>query len=217
LDVALAVLCALGYLELGQFGGLNIREQLGTADAQSGPDPLLLAAPALLLLAGALLTLRLFPLGAAIGARLAAQGRGATSMLAFSQVSRASSAFGRLTLLLTLSVGVGLFALNYQASLGRNVADRAAYVAGADQLVAVGAGAQSEAKMNQSLAALPGVQGVTPLFRSQATSTDDPTAIVGTLAVDPATFAGVSNWRDDYAAQPLDGLMREMAAHTQGA
>ena len=72
LDVALAVLCALGYLELGQFGGLNIREQLGTTDAQTGPDPLLLAAPALLLLAGALLTLRVFPLGAAIGARLAA-------------------------------------------------------------------------------------------------------------------------------------------------
>lgn len=216
LDVALAVLCALGYLELGQFGGLNIREQLGTADAQTGPDPLLLAAPALLLLAGALLTLRVFPLGAAIGARLAAWGRGATSMLAFSQVSRVSSAFGRLTLLLTLSVGVGLFALNYQASLGRNVADRAAYLAGADELVAVGSGAQPLAKMNQRLAAMPGVQSVTPIFRSQASSADDPGAIVGTLAVDPATFAGVSNWRDDYAAQPLDALMREMVAHAQG-
>jgi putative ABC transport system permease protein len=217
LDVALAVLCALGYLELGQFGGLNIREQLGATDAQSGPDPLLLAAPALLLLAGALLTLRLFPLGAAIGARLAAQGRGATGMLAFSQVSRVSSAFGRLTLLLTLSVGVGLFALNYQASLGRNVADRAAYLAGADELVTVGNGAPPAAKMNQLLAAMPGVQGVTGVFRSQANSADDPAAIVGTLALDPATFAGVSSWRDDYATQPLDALMREMAAHAQGA
>src|SRR5262249_32079130 len=163
--------------ELGQFGGLNIREQLGTTDAQTGPDPLLLAAPALLLLAGALLTLRLFPLGAAIGARLAAGGRGATGMLAFSQVSRVSSAVG----LLTLSVGVGLFALNYQASLGRNVADRAAYVAGADELVAVGSGAQPETKMNQLLASMPGVQGVAPIFRSQASSADDPGAIVGTL------------------------------------
>jgi putative ABC transport system permease protein len=217
LDVALAILCALGYLELGQFGGLNIREQLGNTDAQTGPDPLLLAAPALLLLAGALLTLRLFPFGAAIGARLAAQGRGATGMLAFSQVSRVSSAFGRLTLLLTLSVGVGLFALNYQASLGRNVADRAAYVAGADELVAVGSGAQPLAKVNQRLAALPGVQGVTPIFRSQASSADDLAAIVGILAVDPATLAGVSSWRDDYAAQPLDTLMHEMATHAQGA
>jgi predicted lysophospholipase L1 biosynthesis ABC-type transport system permease subunit len=137
-------------------------------------------------------------------------------MLAFSQVSRVSSAFGRLTLLLTLSVGVGLFALNYQASLGRNVADRAAYVAGADELLAVGTGAQPLAKMNQRLSAMPGVQGVTPIFRSQASSAEDPAAIVGTLAVDPATFAGVSSWRDDYATQPLDTLMREMAAHAQG-
>jgi putative ABC transport system permease protein len=216
LDVALAVFCALGYLELGQFGGLNIREQLGTTDAQTGPDPLLLAAPALLLLAGALLTLRLFPLGAAIGARLAAQGRGATGMLAFSQVARVSGAFGRLTLLLTLSVGVGLFALNYQASLGRNVADRAAYVAGADELLAVGTGAQPEAKMRQVLTVMPGVQGVTSVFRSDAHSQDS-ALIIGTLAIDPATFAGASNWRDDYATQPLDTLLREMAAHAQGA
>jgi putative ABC transport system permease protein len=216
LDVALAILCALGYLELGQFGGLNIREQLGNTDAQTGPDPLLLAAPALLLLAGALLTLRLFPLGSAIGARLAAQGRGATGMLAFSQVSRASSAFGRLTLLLTLSVGVGLFALNYQASLARNIVDRAAYVAGADELLAVGPGAQPEATMNQRLAAMPGVRGVSAAFRGQASSADDPAAIVEILAVDPTTFANVSNWRDDYATQPLDTLMRDMAAHAQG-
>jgi len=216
LDVALVVLCALGYLELGQFGGLNIREQLGDANAQSGPDPLLLAAPGLLLLAGALVTLRLFPLGAALGARLAARGRGATAMLAFAQVARVSSAFGRLTLLLTLSVGVGVFALNYQSSLARNVADRAAYITGADELVTVGSGAPQDAAMAKRLAALPGVQGVTGVFRSHAFSSEDVTAVCGTLAVDPATFAGVSNWRADYAAQPLAMLMSEMGAHAQG-
>jgi putative ABC transport system permease protein len=216
LDVALAALCALGYLELGQFGGLNIRAQLGDANTQSGPDPLLLAAPGLLLLAGALLTLRLFPLGAALGARLSAQGRGATGMLAFSQMARVSSAFGRLTLLLTLSVGLGVFALNYQASLARNVVDRAAYVAGADELVAVGSGAQDPSIMRKRLAAIPGVQGVTTVFRSHADTTEEPIGTVGVLAVDPASFASVANWRDDYAAQPLGALMSEMGAHAQG-
>jgi putative ABC transport system permease protein len=217
LDVALALLCALGYLELGQFGGLNIREQLGDANAQSGPDPLLLAAPGLLLLAGALLTLRLFPLGAALGARLSAQGRGATGMLAFSQVARVSGAFGRLTLLLTLAVGLGVFALNYQASLARNIVDRAAYAAGGDELVRMSGGAPEPATMRKRLSAMPGVQTVTPVYRSHVNSDDTLISTVSVLAVDPSDFGKVANWRADYAAQPLDTLMSEMRARQQGS
>jgi predicted lysophospholipase L1 biosynthesis ABC-type transport system permease subunit len=39
---------------------------------------------------------------------------------------------------------------------------------------------------------------------------------VSVLAVDPADFATVANWRDDYASQPLDALMSELRAHGQG-
>jgi predicted lysophospholipase L1 biosynthesis ABC-type transport system permease subunit len=137
-------------------------------------------------------------------------------MLAFSQVSRVSGAFGRLTLLLTLSVGLGVFALNYQASLARNVVDRAAYAAGADERVTLGSGAPDAPAMRKRLTALPGAQVVTPVYRSHVDSDTPPINTASVLAVNPGDFAKVANWRDDFAAQPLDALMREMSAHAQG-
>jgi len=127
LDLALVVLCVVGYLELGQFGGLNVRAQLGLTTSL-GPDPLQLITPGLLLVAGALVALRLFPLAARLGGWFAARGRGAVGQLTFAQVARASSRFTRLTLVLTLGVGLGLFALTFQTSLARNASDRAAYI-----------------------------------------------------------------------------------------
>src|SRR5262249_9113868 len=128
LDLALAALCFVGYLELNQFGDVTTRQHL----AGGGASPFLLVTPALLLLAGALLLLRLFPLSAALGARLAARGRGATSLLALAQVERSSGRYSRMTLLLVLAVGMGVFALTFDASLAVNAHDRATYAVGAD-------------------------------------------------------------------------------------
>src|SRR5262249_6287130 len=100
LDVALAVICMLGYVELGQFGGTWTRLALN-----GGTSPLWLLAPALLLLAGALFVLRLIPLAASVGARLAARRTGLTTLLAFAQVERNPSRYARMTLLLVLAVG----------------------------------------------------------------------------------------------------------------
>ncbi len=74
----------VGYLELGQFGGTQTRLDLGS----QANSPLLLITPALLLLSGGLLLLRLFPLAAGLGARIASRGRGIVSMLAFAQIER---------------------------------------------------------------------------------------------------------------------------------
>lgn len=216
LDIALAVLCAIGYLELGRFGGVSTRQQLGNAST----SPLLLVTPALLLLAGALLVLRIFPLGAALGARLASRGRGLTSLLAFSQVERSPRRYSRITLLLVLAVGLGLFALTFDTSLQQNVHDRATYAVGAgmrmEQNFAEG-GARG-GQIASELAQLSGVLGVTPVYRTQASTTPDQgSSQLDLLGIDPATWpgdAGVTSWRSDYADQPLSALMNGMHAHT---
>jgi len=217
LDVALAVLCLLGYLELGQFGGAATRVQLGTS-----ASPLLLATPALLLLAGALLVLRFIPLGAALGARLAARGRGLTSMLAFAQVERSPNRYARMALLLVLAVGLGLFAVTFNASLARNAADRVAYDTGADVRVQTlqPEGDTLEQRTIAGLAKLPGVQVVSPAWRVHATTSQDqgnqPTDI---LALDPVTFGSVADgtsWRPDYADLPLSRLLGDLRAHARG-
>src|SRR5262249_32096862 len=151
---------------LGQFGGLDVREQLG--QQRIGPDPLLLVTPGLVLLAGGLVTLRLLPLGARVGAWLAARGRGAPALLAFAQVARSTRQFSRLALLLTLAVGLAVFALTFNASLDRNAADHAAYAAGGDLRLQSGSPARAYhfTTLDDRLAALPGVTAVTSLYRT---------------------------------------------------
>lgn len=218
LDVALAVLCLIGYVELDQFGGVGTRQQLGSASS----SPLLLVTPALLLLAGALIVLRIFPMGAALGARIAARGKGLTSLLAFSQVERSPRRYSRMTLLLVLAVGLGLFALTFDASLQQNARDRATYTAGADVRIDVryGEGNGRGTRFAQQLQKMPGVLGVAQAYRTEANTTPDQGSNqVDVLGLDPNTFeqdAGSISWRSDYADEPLSSLMSDMSAHSHG-
>ncbi len=217
LDIALAILCIVGYVELGQFGGLNVRAQLGQTSAV-GPDPLQLVTPGLLLIAGALVALRLFPIAARLGAWLAARGRGAVGALTFAQVARASSRFTRLTLVLTLGVGLGLFALTFQTSLARNANDRAAYATGSDERVTFADFVQGEGlpyPLPPLFAKEPGVLSSTPIYRAAGviTNSDQTTTPVDVLAIDPATFANTAYWRADYASQSLPSLLRTLTSH----
>lgn len=219
LDVGLAVLCLVGYLELGQFGGLDVRQQLGQS-ATSTPDPLQMVAPLLLLLAGALILLRLLRLIAEALAWLAGRGRGATRMLAFSQVARASGTFTRLTLLLTLAVGLSVFALTFRATLDRASADRAAYAAGGDQIMELDPiiqRTQYATLLGAKVAQLPGVLAATPVVRVPAKATqDEGGGDIGLLGIAPDSFASVAYWRDDYAGAPLPALLAAMRQHEMG-
>jgi hypothetical protein len=219
LDLGLVVLCAAGYLELGEFGGLNVRQQLGQSSSSGGADPFQLVAPALLLVAGALVALRLFPLATRAGSWLAGRMRGATAMLALAQIDRAVSQFARLALLLTLSVGLGIFALTFQASLRSNALLEASFQVGSDERVVLEspvAGTPPTAPFQSQIAAMPGVLSITPVYRTLATNDSDATN-VNLLAIDPATFAETANWSSDFASKPLATLMEEMQAHTQAA
>ena len=215
LDVGLALLCAIGYLELSQFGATQMRLALGDSGNQSS-SPLLLLTPALLLLAGGLLLLRFVPLSARLGAWLASRGRGLTMLLAFAQIERTPARYARLTLLLALAVGLGLFALVFDASLTQSIHDSAAYGAGADVRISVNplVSQQQESDYLARLQALPGVRQATPLYRTYASTSQDLDNLgVDILCVDPATFTGVASstsWRDDFAAQSLPDLMRQM-------
>ena len=218
LDLVLAGLCALGYLELGQFGGLSVRAQFGQPTTAT-PDPLLLATPALLLLAGALLSLRLFPQAAHLLAGIAARGKGAPGMLAFSQVARISGPFSRLALLLTLSIGLGFFALTFQASIGQNAADRAAYATGGDLrliLQDTARGTAGAAKLRPRFMQIPGIRDATPVYRSTGHTVDESSFNVAVMGIEPASFGNVAYWRDDYADRPLSALLGEMRTHPAG-
>lgn len=217
-DVQVAVVCVLAFVDLGMFGGLGAREQVGS----STQSPVLLAAPGLLLLAGALALVRVFPYAVELGVRLAARMRGATALLAFAQVARNPVGPSRLTLLLALAVGLGLFGLVFDSSLSRNAADRASYTAGADLRLIQGSaepGAMDQ-RLQSRLRALPGVQSLTPAYRDQLfTLPEEGASGVGLLAVDPTTWArvaGATSWRADYASESPTQLMNGLRTHEWG-
>lgn len=216
LDLGLVVLCGAGYAELLSFGGLSTRAQLNSLNTGPAPvDYVQIAAPSLLLLAGALVLQRVMPLALRQGAWLAARGRSATGMLAFAQVTRASSAFNRLTLLLTLAVGLGLFSLTFQTTIARSATDDANYTVAANERVVIkpqSEGTQSTLDFAAKFAKMPGVQRVSPLYRGIAlTLPNQGGQNIDILGVDPATFAQTAIWRSDYASQSLPSLMRILA------
>ena len=220
LDFALAALCVVGYLELSAFGGTGTRTAAG---GTGGASPLLLVTPGLLLLAGALLALRLLPILAGWATRLAARGSGPTALLAFAQVERNPNRYSRLTLLLVLAVGLGLFALAFDASLTQNAYDHAAYASGASVRIQTlfSVTAHDEPGYERQLARLPGVRAVTPVYRGQE---DNPinggNSQTEVLGIDPSSFgqvAGPVAWESRYAASSLDSLLSGMSAHSRGA
>jgi ABC-type lipoprotein release transport system permease subunit len=220
LDIALALAAVAGYIELGQFGGFGVRSQLAST-ASGGASVVMLVAPGLLLLAGALVMLRCLPLVSRAGVRLASRLRGPVGLLSFAQIARGSGTYTMLMLLLTLTVSLSLFALTFQSSLGRNTADRAAYVTGGDKRVTISdtlEGTGQVAQIQQQMQRLPGVTAMTPLIRSRGSVAPNfGTLDAQVLGIDPATCAQVAYWRDDYAATPLTTLLAQMRQHAGAA
>jgi putative ABC transport system permease protein len=220
LDLALAGFCVVGYLELSQFGGLDVRNLLAQ-NSSGNPSVLLLAAPALLLLAGGLVLLRIVPPLLKMGFQRAARARGATGVLAFAQLTRGAARFSRLTLLLTLAVAMGLFALTFASSLDRNAADRAEYQTGGDERVVLNQGivdTPETQRIAPHMAQLPGVIAATGLVHTSAqTPTNEGNRQIPVTAVDPATFASAAYWRADYANQSLASLLDGLRRHVAGA
>jgi hypothetical protein len=83
LDLALAGLSLLGYWQLRRYRGPLLEE-----DGRNELDPFLFAAPALLLLAGSLLALRLVPLAARLADRTLSSTRGIVGALGPAQLAR---------------------------------------------------------------------------------------------------------------------------------
>ena len=132
LDLALVAVAGLGIWQLRITGA-----PLG-GGAPAGPgdvDPVLVLAPALGLLAGALLVLRLVPAVARGGELLAHRVRGLVAGLGGWQLARRPDAVARPTLLLVLGVAVGVLAATYGTTWRVSQEDQAEVAVGADLVV----------------------------------------------------------------------------------
>ncbi len=125
-DLALLVLAGVAVWQLSTY-----RSPVTTPGA-ARLDPVLVAAPALLLLAGAVLALRLLPLVSGLGERLAARSRSLVSPLAAWEVGRRPARAAGAVLLLTLALGVGSFSQSFLSTWRTSQVDQVDLATGTD-------------------------------------------------------------------------------------
>ncbi|MHC3470328.1 FtsX-like permease family protein [Streptomyces sp. 7R007] len=176
-DLGLLAVAGVAYWQLGRQGAVSAGRS-GTL----GIDPLLVAAPALALLAGTVLTLRLLPLTARLAERRAAGGRGLAAAFAGWQLSRRPTRAAGPVLLLVLAVALGMLAIGQGASWARSQRDQADFAAGAP--VRVLAAGEDDLGRTETYAAVPHVRAATPAVRTELPLSGGRTAAV--LALDTA-------------------------------
>ncbi|MFJ9814613.1 FtsX-like permease family protein [Streptomyces sp. NPDC101151] len=203
-DLGLLAVAAVAYWQLGE------QDSGGVAADRSGAlavDPLLVAAPALALLAGTVLTLRLLPPVARLAERWAAAGRGLPMALAGWQFSRRTARAAGPVLLLVLAVALGMLAIGQASSWDRSQDDQADFRAGVP--VRVLSTADSGLGRTDLYAALPRVREAVPAARGEQPLSGDRTATV--LAMDTAHTADAMLMRPDLAAVPVKPLLAALA------
>ncbi|MEE4420356.1 ABC transporter permease [Streptomyces bugieae] len=228
-DVGLLVIAGVAYWQLRQRtanGGAGGGVLTGDGTGALGVDPVLVAAPALALLAGTVLTLRLLPLAARIAERGAARGRGLAAALAGWQISRRTSPGTGLrtgggyagrgagpVLLLVLATALGMLAIGQRASWQRSQDNQADFRAGA--AVRVLTSRTPEMGQGGGYAAVPGVAAALPVGIVNLDLSGERSSSL--LAVDSRRSAGALLLRGDLAGGPADsagaadGVLRAVA------
>ncbi|UJB42058.1 ABC transporter permease [Streptomyces sp. A1-5] len=200
-DLGLLVVAGVAYWQLwrrtGDGGGVLTEDGDGTL----GIDPVLVAAPALALLAGTVLTLRLLPPAAGLAERAAARGRGLAAALAGWQISRRQLRGTGPVLLLVLATALGMLAIGQRASWDRSQDDQADFRAAGPVRVLDGRTPQSG--QGDGYAAVPGVAAALPVGYS---TLDLPDGHAGSLlALDTRRAVGALRLRGDLLGGPADG------------
>ncbi len=178
---------------------------------ETAVNQLILAAPAVFLVAAALVILRVFPLildvmGRLLASRYASGLTPLAIVLGIWQMSRNPAHYMQLGLLIILGAGLGVFAATFAATLERSAQDGALYESGADVRVTsftMPTGGQSYS-MKELIAGVDSVETVATVNRLRSFPAGGLNFdTFNLLAVDVENFAAVAYERDDFMAGNL--------------
>ncbi len=209
IDILLLAVAGLAYWQLSRYRGPITQ----TVQGKLGIDPFLVAAPAIGLIAGAIIALRIVPLLARIIDRVAARQRGLVAALGAWQVSRRPLRYARSALLLMIAMAIGMFALSYGSTWELSQKDQANYQIGADIRLSpdirIGS-AIPQFDLAQAQQQIAGVQATMPTSRD----TFDVSRSAGDgsiLAIDAAQAPSIVAFRSDLSNQNLNSLMKGLS------
>ncbi len=191
LDLGLVVLAVLAIWQLRLYGASSGGSALGGSiptNSRQVQSPVVLLAPAVGLLAGAIVVIRLVPRLAELAERGLGHLRGLVIPLGGREVARRPARYTRIVLLVVLAAALGMLATCHAATWTQSQADQAAYQVPTDVRVISGPAAGLPAWLaGPAYRALPGVASATPVLDR---SIDAGPATGGQLlAIDPAAVA----------------------------
>lgn len=196
LDLFLLALGGLAYWQLNQAGSFVMRRVGGTSLA----DPILLVGPSLLLIAVALVFLRVFPYLLRLVAWAFRRTRGLMLPVGLSRLARDPIKPSRVVLLISLAAGLTFFASTFGTSLTHSQTEMGHYLAGADLRVSL-----TDISI-ETLTDLPGVLTASPVFRGTV-QTEEGRGIQ-LLAVDPETFSQVARYFSSVSNLTMSSITR---------
>ncbi|GAA1581552.1 ABC transporter permease [Actinomadura kijaniata] len=173
-DLALLLVAALGVWQLTRYG----------AGGTAGVDPFIVSGPALALLAGGMLLLRLLPPATRAAEHLTRRRRGLAASLSVRQVSRRPLRYAGPALLLVMATAVGVLSVTTMATWRVAQVEQADFQSGTDLRLLSADDTRTVAPMGQGgrYAALPGVTGAAGVRRQDATYGQVPTTMVAAAA-----------------------------------
>jgi putative ABC transport system permease protein len=240
LDVALLAVVAYGYDGLRRRGSLSVLgTTLGSVSPGGDPlrEPILFVAPTLFVLALALFAIRLFPLVMVGLSWLSSTSRQVSWQLAFRNLSRSPNRYVGPLLLTILTLSLATFTASTARTLDQNTVDQVRYAVGADLAIfekpddqALGIGGPFPVQLSPAelarrttelggylmpvseQAKVPGVYDVTRVGDYKVSIRLGTGAANGRLlGIDRVDFPRIVFFRRDFAAEPLIGLMNDLA------
>ncbi|MEU8181037.1 ABC transporter permease [Micromonospora sp. NPDC049047] len=200
-DLVLVALAVLAWVQLRRYAS-----PLAGSGGRLGLDPLLIAAPTLGVLAGAVLALRVLPPVTRFAERFVDRRPWTATMFGMWQAGRRPHAGP--VLLLALAVGGSTLAWSLISTGERSQVEQAGHTVGADLRVTERTGAAPLTRTAE-LAALPGVRRVLPAWRDniRVGREDLPVTVI---AVDPASAPGVVQLADRLSDDPVSAQYQRM-------
>ena len=221
-DVLLLILSILLFRQLTEQGSVVATSLFGAPAV----NQMLLALPGLVLIATAMVLLRLFPLAMNLSSRILSRRLSAGLVIGVWQMARDPTHYARLSLLLILTAGLGIFASSFEATLDRSFEERVLFGTGSDirvhgleptekattpaALVPLDGSAQRSALV-ETFEQVPGIDRASLVLRSPARDlTNSSGGGFEMFAVDADSFGEVAWFRGDFADRPVAGLVESL-------
>lgn len=203
LDLFLLLVSILAYWQLSQSGSFVM-----TRVGESGfADPLLLIGPSLLLIAVALIFLRLFPVLMGLIHRFLSRGRGLILPIGLARLARDPIASSRVVLLISLAAGLTFFSITFRDSLELRQKEIAHYLAGADLRVS------TRRTPLERIRSVEGIDALSVVYRMRLQGPSG--KYLTLLALDPETFSRVARYPEGIGGgYPISQLMDVLGAET---